>query len=280
MTRLHSSGRLVAGVTFLALLTGCAAAVEPNSPAPASESALPSPHVHGVGINPSDDHVYLATHDGLFDMSSAEPERVGPIIDLMGFAVAGPDHFYASGHPGAGTDLPNPVGLIESTDGGQSWTPISRSGASDFHALAASTEMIVGFDGSLVTSQDGVTWTTLDTTLSPFALAVSPSGGILLATTPEGVLKSEDGGVSWVALSAPVFLFVAFADNSTIVGMSPTGEVHVSRDSGATWEAGGSVDGDPHALAATTEDSSLVVVAVTSTGLYESRDDAATFTSR
>jgi len=33
--------------------------------------------------------------------------------------VAEPDHFYASGHPGEGADLPDPVGLIEATDAGR-----------------------------------------------------------------------------------------------------------------------------------------------------------------
>lgn len=55
----------------------------------------------------------------------------------MGFSVAGPDHFYASGHPGQGIDLPNPVGLIESRDGGMTWAPLSRQGDSDFYALTA-----------------------------------------------------------------------------------------------------------------------------------------------
>lgn len=42
------------------------------------------------------------------------------MIDLMGFTVAGPDRFLASGHPGPGADLPEPLGLVESRDGGQS----------------------------------------------------------------------------------------------------------------------------------------------------------------
>ena len=279
MTRLRSIG-IGAGVAALALLTGCTATGESDPTSPTPEAALPSAHVHGVGINPADDRVYLATHEGLFDMSPSVPERVGPIIDLMGFAVAGPDHFYASGHPGPGSDLPNPVGLIESTDGGKSWAPVSRSGVSDFHALAASPERVVGFDGSLVTSQDGVTWTTVDTELSPFGLAVSPSGATVLATTPSGVLKSEDGGVAWAPLAAPVFLFVSFADDTTIVGMTPNGEVHISRDGGVTWERAGGITGDPYALTTRIEDSSLLIVAATSDGLYESSDSGLTFALR
>jgi hypothetical protein len=67
----------------------------------------------------------LATHDGLFVAAADGWAALGPVIDLMGFSVAGPDHFYASGHPGQVSDLPNPVGLIESKDGGQTWAPLS-----------------------------------------------------------------------------------------------------------------------------------------------------------
>lgn len=66
----------------------------------------------------------------------------------MGFTVAGGDHFYASDHAGPGGDLPNPVGLIESTDGGQIWTVVSSEGVTDIHALSASKQEVVGFDGS------------------------------------------------------------------------------------------------------------------------------------
>ena len=126
------------------MTAGCAATPDPArtsttvDPGHPAADGLPSPHVHGVAVNPADDRVYLATHDGLFRYDPTGPQRIGPVIDLMGFTVAGPDHFYASGHPGQGTDLPDPVGLLESTDAGHTWTALSRQGQSDFHALTAS----------------------------------------------------------------------------------------------------------------------------------------------
>ena len=36
---------------------------------------------------------------------------------------------------------------ITSTDAGQTWTPLSRQGQSDFHALTASGRTVYGFDG-------------------------------------------------------------------------------------------------------------------------------------
>ncbi len=96
-----------------------------------------------ASTSPADGLVYLATHDGLFHYDDSGPVRVGPVIDLMGFTVVGPDHFYASGHPGPGVELPAPVGLIESRDGGATWDPLSRQGESDFHALTASDAGVV-----------------------------------------------------------------------------------------------------------------------------------------
>ncbi|MFN2495114.1 MAG: hypothetical protein ABR608_04290 [Pseudonocardiaceae bacterium] len=41
--------------------------------------------------------------------------------DPLGFTVVGPNHFLASGHPGADQDGPGNVGLIETTDGGRTF---------------------------------------------------------------------------------------------------------------------------------------------------------------
>ena len=159
----------VVTIAVLVLTGGCAGTDSAGSGASTAHSdagehsdqgtvGLPSPHVHGVAVNPGDDRVYLATHHGLFRYDDTGPSRVGPVIDLMGFTIAGPDRFYASGHPGEGTDLPNPVGLLESRDAGLTWSQLSRQGQSDFHALAATSSGVVGSDGTLRASPDGRQW--------------------------------------------------------------------------------------------------------------------------
>ncbi len=183
--------------TLLAGCTSPGAAPTAGSPEPLPAGSLPSAHVHGVGIAPEGGRLLLATHEGLFEVrESGQAIRVGPVIDLMGFVVAGPDRFLASGHPGSDVDLPEPVGLIESTDGGRTWAPVSRQGVSDFHALTASAQGVLGYDGSLLRSPDGVLWERLTIPAEPHTLAASPDGGQVLATTPQGVLRSTDGGRS------------------------------------------------------------------------------------
>lgn len=254
----------------------------------ATRAGLPSAHVHGVAVNPADDKVYLATHDGLFRYDDGGPKRVGPVIDLMGFTVAGPDRFYASGHPGPGTDLPQPVGLIESTDAGQTWTPRSRQGQSDFHALAASTAGVVGFDGTgLRATGDGTTWRELDPPVSPYALAASPDGRVLLATSRSGPIRSTDAGATWTHVEgAPLLQVVDWADGtgngdaggSTVVGVTPDGAVAVSTDAGATWTPRGNAGGPPQALGASTApDGSVRVLVVTGDTIQDSHDRGSSF---
>lgn len=291
--------RAVAALTVLvtaAVLAACSDADgEPTPAAPAatasdghahshddasSGAALPGEHVHGVAIDPADGRVYLATHEGLFLRDGSEWTRIGPVIDLMGFSAAGPGHFYASGHPGQGVDLPNPVGLIESTDAGETWQPLSRQGVSDFHAMTASHESVVAFDGSrLESTSDGTTWRPLPVPISPFAMGVSPDGATLVVTSESGPVRSTDGGGQWENIAdAPLLQVVAWADDDTVVGVTPDGVVAVSEDRGATWEQTSEVEGPPHALAAARgSGGSLRIVVITESGALESRDLAAGF---
>ena len=118
----------------------------PSATPRANPARLPAAHVHAIARDPGSGELLVAAHDGLYVYDGATPKRVGPVIDLMGFTVAGPDHYYASGHPGTATDMPQPVGLIESRDGGRAWAVLSRGGQSDFHALTTSGRTVVGFD--------------------------------------------------------------------------------------------------------------------------------------
>ncbi|WP_432497395.1 F510_1955 family glycosylhydrolase [Kineococcus auxinigenes] len=244
-------------------------------------TALPSAHVHGVAVNPADGRVHLATHDGLFRYEESGPVRVGPVIDLMGFSIAGADHFYASGHPGPGVQLPEPVGLIESTDGGRTWQALSRQGESDFHALTASAGGVVGFDGTLRSSPDGTTWSVLDAPVEPYALAASPDGAVLLATSEAGPARSSDAGGTWSVLrDAPLLQLVDWAGGATVAGVGPDGTVALSTDAGATWSTRGQVAGAPQAVGADLQpDGTTRVLVVTDEGVHDFRDGGVSFTA-
>lgn len=209
--------------------------------APASTAAaIPTgTHIHAAVRDPADGTLLVATHTGLFKKSDNGLTSIGPAIDLMGFAVAGDGTYYASGHPGMQTDLPQPLGLVRSTDGGATWDVMSRGGQSDFHALAVSQKKVVGFDGALRHSPDGKAWTTLPIPQDPISLAYSPDGSTVLAATGTSLLESDTGFDAWKPVNAaPAAVLVTYADAETIVVLDQDARLHRSNDGGTTWTAG------------------------------------------
>ena len=240
-----------AALTMISLAAGCTA--EPASPVSTASipaGGLPSPHVHGVAVNPGDGRVYLATHHGLFRYDDTGPVRVGPVIDLMGFTVAGSNRFYASGHPGEGSDLPNPVGRITSTDAGQTWTPLSRQGESDFHALTASPAGVLGNDGTLRASQDGRQWRDCRWRHQQRRWPPDPTAERLSPPLDTGLFRSIDAAHTWEEpTEAPPLKVLSWAGDGTAVGATFDGALYVSTDTGLTWQRRGQTP-PPQAIAA------------------------------
>jgi len=236
-------------------------------------------HVHGIGVDPADGSLVLGTHEGLYRAGAAGVE--GPVgdrvQDFMGFTVAGPGRYLASGHPGS-TPGPADLGLIESTDGGLTWTTRSLGGEVDFHALEHRHGLTYGVDavsGRLLVSEDLETWETRS--VAPLAdLAVSPDDpDVLLGTSADGPVRSSDGGRSFTLVEgAPLLLLLSWADDGTLVGASPAGDVHVSSDGGATWHEAGALGRAPQALLAV---DGTTVHAVAGDRVLTSDDGGATF---
>lgn len=236
---------IVAGiaVAVLTVLAGCGTSTEsstettPSTAAPEAAAAIT--HVHAVARDPKTQELLLATHEGLFRQGpDGEGVVVSPVIDLMSFAVAPDGTFFASGHPGTGSDLPEPVGLITSTDGGTTWRVVSRGGESDFHALSVGGGAIFGFDGAFRVSTDaGSTWTDRRLPKSTTDLAADPANGVLLAPTQDGLRRSTDQGKSWQPIDTPEALqLVAWADGTRVLGVSQSGHLASSTDAGLTWK--------------------------------------------
>lgn len=233
-------------------------------------------HIHGVGIDPHDGMLLLATHDGLFSVGEdGRSTRVGPVIDLMGFAVGGPGRYLASGHPGSGVDLPQPAGLIETTDGGRTWRPVSRQGESDFHALTVSQAGVLAYDGALWRSTSGEEWAEVPIPSEPAALAASPDGQQALSTTQRGLLRSSDAGSSWSEVDcAPLLQVVDWVpDGPTVAGVDPAGQVWMSADSGMSWQEGPRLG----AVHVSVTDAGTRVLVVTTDALLESVDSGGSF---
>lgn len=209
----------------------------------------PISDVHGVGVNPADGALYIASHDGLYRSApgASSAARVdGPEQDLMGFTVAGPDRFFASGHPGPGQPGPPSLGLIESTDRGGTWTSVSLSG-SDLHLLRAVGDAVYTFDGQLRASADGGrTWEQRTAPAGLIDLAVDPRDGRrVLAATQGGVQRSADGGRTWQPTSLEVPALLAWGRANRPAAIGGDGVVRTSSDGGVTWRDGGRAPREP-----------------------------------
>lgn len=237
-------------------------------------------HVHGLGVDPADGIVHVATHNGLFQLADdGTAKRVShDRHDFMGFTVVGAGHFLASGHPAPGTDaareLDQPLfGLIESTDGGATWDPKSLSGVADFHALEAAHGNVYGFNASssqFMVSDDGIDWEARAGT--PIAdLAVHPDDADrIVASSARGLLESVDGGRSWRPVEgAPPVVFLDWHAERGLWGLDAGGRLH--HLDGDAWQSNEALQGAPQALLV--HDSGvLAAVDDGSTAIYRSDD--------
>ncbi|KGN29760.1 hypothetical protein N802_11455 [Knoellia sinensis KCTC 19936] len=279
---------LIAAALFAALIIAASGLFgpddsgSPETTAVAGTSANPlvAGHTHGIARHPTSGDVYVATHDGLFVISDTGPSRVdGPTVDLMGFTMTESGDLLSSGHPGVGTDLPQPVGLIDSVDGGKTWTVRSRGGQSDFHALTSSTRGLLGYDGRLRASQDGRTWRDLPMSADVTSLGASPDGAQVLAATSAGLQASTTYGDTWTPVAdAPALVLLDWADARQVVGVDQAGRVFISSDKGGTWKPVAAHPlGPPQAIGASIGDGQLEILAVTGTSIVRSSDRGATF---
>ena len=218
-------------------------------------------HVHGLGINPKDGALFIATHTGLFRAGPTETKatRVGDRFqDTMGFTVVGPDHFLGSGHPDTRDNLPPFLGLIESTDAGRSWRAVSRQGESDFHVLEAEGKRVYGFGSDyetrkpqfLASADGGRTWQERATPEPLLSLALSPrDNDHLIASGERSLFESTDGGRRWTRLADGAGA-VAWPAQERLYLIDATGSVQLSDDRGRRWKPIGQVGGQPAAFEA------------------------------
>lgn len=270
----HRPALAAVGLLALLALAGCSSETAPGG----DQGGAAAPelgHVHGLGTDPDDGTVYVASHVGVFAVDpDGHAERVADRWqDTMGFAVVGPGHFLASGHPDLREDLPVHLGLIESRDGAQTWTPVSLQGEADFHSIEASPDRVFGYDsvsGRLLVTEDRRTWRTL-ARRPVFDLAADPGeAAAVLASTPEGevVEYRADGGAGRRLSGAPPVALLDWPEPDLLVGVAAGGEVYRSSDGGAGWQRVEGPPGQPQALDVTERH----WVIATSEGVFRSED--------
>ncbi len=226
------------------------------------------PYITGLAVDPAGGAILLATNRGLFRIpadgkgvqtihsSVRAGKHDGPFgrrVSSLAFLDAG--HLFGSGHPnGTVGQLPAFLGLIESTDGGRSWTSVSRTGFSDLHVLLVVNGNLYGYDtvlGGVVVSTDGG---------RTFAERSAPQGALvvdmavdphapdyLLASTPTAIFRSTNQGKSWHKLQAAAESHLAWTSNG-LFRADADGTVLTSSDRGLTWRRVGRLQRAPGKL--------------------------------
>jgi len=253
--------------------------------------ADPGPvHVHGLGINPADGSLFIATHTGLFRVGKDSQKAVRVAAryqDTMGFSIVGPNRFLGSGHPDAREqELPPLLGLIQSTDAGKTWQPISLLGEADFHVLRSTDRNVYGYDASndrlLASADDGRSWAELDQPAPLVDLAPNPGDARRLVATAigsleQGMYASGNGGRSWQRLNDAVG-HLAWPAPERLYLIDETGRTLISSDGGRRLVERGDVGGQPAALLAVGRDE--LYVALHDGTIKRSTDGGATWTVR
>lgn len=277
----------VACLLVVSAITGCG-----DRDADREGSSLSDPgavHVHGLGVNPADGALFVATHTGLFRAASGEraARRVaGRFQDTMGFAITGPNRFLGSGHPDLREKLPPFLGLIQSRDAGQKWQAISLQGSVDFHVLEASGRRVYGFGSDwttrkprfLTSANGGRQWERLDAPEPLLSLAISPTKPrMLVASGQRRVFASRDGGRSWAREGAPTAGLLLWSARG-LFAIGEDGRVWRRRAETAQWDAVGAVGGQPAAF--DRGRAAELLVALHDGTIKQSTDDGASWTVR
>ncbi|HUF82515.1 MAG TPA: glycosyl hydrolase [Burkholderiales bacterium] len=94
-------------------------------------------HAHGLGYSADGSRILIPNHYGIAVYSEGRWSKVaGPAHDYMGFVVTR-EFIFSSGHVAGSRGVTNPLGLMRSGDGGQSWTTLGFEGEAEFHLVAA-----------------------------------------------------------------------------------------------------------------------------------------------
>ncbi len=103
--------------------------------------------------------------------------------------------------------------------------------------------------GQLLVSDDMRAWQELSR--EPIAdFAVSPEDAdVLIATTQQGLAQSNDGGRTFeIVPGAPLMVFVGWAEDGTLAGVTPEGALYTADAPTGDWTEGGNVGGQPEAF--------------------------------
>jgi photosystem II stability/assembly factor-like uncharacterized protein len=133
------------------------------------------------------------------------------------------------------------AGVLMSQDGGETWTDLPPPPLYDLHRtqIVAGLPVISGTNSPAVIHDPAAGWRVLSTTPLPLAGLFASCQGALLASTPQGLFRSEDRGGSWQVVvpgAAGCVTQMTFdAEGRGWAGVTQDGALLRTEDDGRTW---------------------------------------------
>ena len=257
--------RLVpAALALVSLLTGC------GSDDGASTSSLVAPKIkppiHSLVADAPGGGLMLGTNRGLYRIEgdaaqeiqsrARTPDGTVGVGTFLAFTADG-ERLLGSGHPDRKGAAAPFLGLIGSSDDGESWSSVSRYSLSDLHVIEALHRRIYAYDAVLtaflVSDDGGRTWDERLGVPEPFIDFVVDPGDPdrIVASSTRNLYDSDDQGRSWRALVPAESARLSWDEPGSLYRADADGLVYQAGENGSTWELAGRIDGEPWELDAT-----------------------------
>lgn len=191
-------------------------------------------------------------------------------VHSLAFAPDSTDHLYF-GHHG---------GILESRDGGRSWTPLPVTADAMGMRPAADGSIVIAGHEVLVSSADGgATWAPIRSDLPNIdihAFARDPDDPVRMWAylAGGGVYETSDGGVHWSSVldgHRPFLAAIQAPSGAGLLGIDPFAGLARSDDGGRTWATLSQPEAYPTYGLAATPDGQVVLIG-TGDGLLRSTD--------
>lgn len=208
------------------------------SPLPVRDDAMSMAPASDGSIVIAGHLVFTASRDGGATWTAIDTNL--PSLDIHGFTRDPRDPARMWAYLATG-------GLWESTDFGATFTRVQEANVLFPLAVAAGeSTRLLGVDarGLIESGDGGRTWSVLS--FPPFApvtsIAATPDGSVIYGGSPNGLFRSSDGGRTWneTAYHGSAFAVATTPDGQTVAVVSRQTDFFRSPDAGQTWGGPGS----------------------------------------